>query len=81
MAPPDVHTEQDGIPVWGYLAEPTGGAAEGRAGLIVIQEWWGLTPDIKEVADRFAAEGYVALAPTSTTARSPTSQTRRASAR
>jgi len=64
MAPPDVHTEQDGTPVCGYLAEPSGVAAPGRrAGLIVIQEWWGLTPDLKEVADRYAAEGYVALCP------------------
>lgn len=64
MAPPGVRTEQGGVPVWGYLAQPGGGApAGGRAGLIVIQEWWGLTPDIREIADRYAAEGYVALAP------------------
>jgi len=33
------------------------------AGVIVIQEWWGLVPHIKDVCDRFAAAGYVALAP------------------
>lgn len=44
----------------GYLALP----AEGRGpGVIVIQEWWGLVPHIKDVADRFASEGFVALAP------------------
>lgn len=44
----------------GYLAVPE---EEGiYPGLIIIHEWWGLTPDIKEMADRFAAEGYVALA-------------------
>ncbi len=32
-------------------------------GVIVIQEWWGLVPHITDVADRFAAEGFVALAP------------------
>ena len=32
-------------------------------GLIVIQEWWGLVPHINDVCDRFAAEGFVALAP------------------
>jgi carboxymethylenebutenolidase len=32
-------------------------------GLIVIQEWWGLVDHIKQLADRFAAEGFVALAP------------------
>jgi carboxymethylenebutenolidase len=29
----------------------------------VIQEWWGLVENIKNIADRFAATGYVALAP------------------
>jgi carboxymethylenebutenolidase len=44
----------------GYLAMPEGG---GGLPLLVIQEWWGLVPHIKDVADRFAAEGFVALAP------------------
>lgn len=44
----------------GYLARPESGSGPG---LVVIQEWWGLNDHIKEVADRFAAEGYVALAP------------------
>jgi carboxymethylenebutenolidase len=43
----------------GYLARPTNSGP----GIIVIQEWWGLVPHIEHVADRFAAEGYVALAP------------------
>lgn len=44
----------------GYLAEP---AEPGGPGIIVIQEWWGLVPHICSVADRFAAEGFTALAP------------------
>lgn len=44
----------------GYLATPPSGRGPG---LIVIQEWWGLVDHIKEVTDRFAAEGFVALAP------------------
>jgi carboxymethylenebutenolidase len=44
----------------GYLSLPASGKGPG---VIVIQEWWGLVPHIKEVADRLAAEGYVALAP------------------
>jgi carboxymethylenebutenolidase len=43
-----------------YLALPPSGSGPG---VIVIQEWWGLVPHIKSVADRFAAEGFVALAP------------------
>jgi carboxymethylenebutenolidase len=44
----------------GYLALPPGGKGPG---LIVVQEWWGLVDHIKVLCDRFAAEGYVALAP------------------
>ncbi len=44
----------------GYLAVPESGSGPG---LIVIQEWWGLVPHIKDVCDRFAAAGFVALAP------------------
>ena len=44
----------------GYLALPEGGTGPG---VIVIQEWWGLVPHIKDVADRLAAAGFAALAP------------------
>jgi carboxymethylenebutenolidase len=44
----------------GYLAIP---AAGNGIGVIVLQEWWGLVPHIKDIADRFAAAGFVALAP------------------
>jgi len=51
----------DGKPVPGYLAEPA--HAAGAPGIIVIQEWWGLNGQIRGVADRLAAAGYVALVP------------------
>src|SRR5438128_5619700 len=44
----------------GYLAVPASGPGPG---VIVIQEWWGLVPHIRAVADRFAQAGFVALAP------------------
>lgn len=44
----------------GYLALPASGHG---AGLVLIQEWWGLVDHIKAVADRFAGAGYVTLAP------------------
>jgi carboxymethylenebutenolidase len=44
----------------GYLAVPATG---GGPGVIVIQEWWGVVDHIKSVSDRFAAEGFTALAP------------------
>ena len=50
-----------GLSATGYLARPSG---TGRyPGVIVIQEWWGLEDHIKDVARRFAQEGFVALAP------------------
>src|ERR1700674_4345032 len=44
----------------GYLAVPPSGVGPG---VVVIQEWWGIVPHITDVCDRFAAEGFVALAP------------------
>src|SRR5580693_9600232 len=50
----------NGDEAYGYLALPASGSGPG---LIVIQEWWGLTTHMASVADRLAGEGYVALAP------------------
>ncbi len=44
----------------GYISKPEKGSGPG---VLVIQEWWGLVENIKNIADRFAATGYVALAP------------------
>ena len=44
----------------GYLAKPASGSGPG---VLVIQEWWGLDDSLKEMADRLAAAGFVALAP------------------
>ena len=46
----------------GYIAAPAGGSA-GTAGIIVLQEWWGLVDQIKRTVDRFAEAGFTALAP------------------
>ncbi|MCY4662214.1 MAG: dienelactone hydrolase family protein [Acidobacteria bacterium] len=54
----------------GYLATPASGSGHG---VIVIQEWWGLVRHVKDVADRFAGEGFVALAPDLYHGRSTTS--------
>ncbi len=43
-----------------YLAKP---AVAPKGGIIVVHEVWGLNDHTKNVADRFASEGYVALAP------------------
>lgn len=50
----------NGSTAGGYLARPE--SATGAA-VMVIQEWWGLVPQIRRVCDRLAEAGYVALAP------------------
>jgi len=50
----------NGSQAHGYLATPSSGSGPG---VIVIQEWWGLTDHIAGIADRLAQEGFVALAP------------------
>ncbi len=62
----DIRTESveypaNGVPGMGYLARPDDDAP--HPGVIVIQEWWGLDDHIKDVARRFAREGFIALAP------------------
>lgn len=56
-----VNFTANGGKVDGYLALPEGGGP--FPGVIVIQEWWGLNDHIKDIADRFAREGFAALAP------------------
>ena len=56
----EIEFVSDGEQVKGYLALPASGRGPG---LVVIQEWWGLVDHIRDVCDRFAREGFVALAP------------------
>jgi carboxymethylenebutenolidase len=57
---PTVEFESNGGTAPGYLAVPDSG---GGPGVVVLQEWWGLEDHIKSVCDRFAREGFIALAP------------------
>jgi Dienelactone hydrolase and related enzymes len=56
---PDIRFATNGADAPGYLAEPDSPGP----GVIVLQEWWGLDAHIRSVCDRFAAEGFYALAP------------------
>jgi carboxymethylenebutenolidase len=60
MAGKMVEFPSNGGKTAGYLAVPKSGKGPG---VLVIQEWWGLVGHIKNVCDRFAAEGFSALAP------------------
>jgi len=56
-----VYAEIAGEPVRGWLARPADGG-EGLPAIIVIHEWWGLNENIRQMTERLAGEGYVALA-------------------
>ncbi len=55
-----VGIRSNGDTAQGYLARPASGSGPG---VMVVQEWWGLVPQIKGVCDALAGEGFVALAP------------------
>jgi carboxymethylenebutenolidase len=55
-----VEFKSNGNMASGYLAKPPAGSGPG---VLVIQEWWGLDDSLKEMADRLAASGFVALVP------------------
>jgi carboxymethylenebutenolidase len=57
---PEVEFESNGSTAPGYLAVPEGGRGPAT---VVLQEWWGLDDHIRSVCDRFAGEGFLALAP------------------
>jgi carboxymethylenebutenolidase len=57
----NVEFPSNGHTCQGYLATPPDGG-RGPA-VVVIQEWWGLVDHIRDVVDRFANEGFVAIAP------------------
>jgi carboxymethylenebutenolidase len=62
----DVRTESVEYPTNGETGEGFLAAPEGEGpfpGIIVVQEWWGLDDHIRDVVQRFANEGFVALAP------------------
>ncbi|HLZ99706.1 MAG TPA: dienelactone hydrolase family protein [Steroidobacteraceae bacterium] len=55
-------TAADGRVFTAHLAEPSG---KPRGGIVVIQEIFGVTRHIRDVAAQYAGEGYVAIAPAS----------------
>jgi carboxymethylenebutenolidase len=56
----DIRIREGASALPAYLALPPSGHGPG---VVVVQEWWGLVAHIRDVCDRFAREGFVALAP------------------
>ena len=57
-----VQCSSDTFTIKAFLARPAGALQQAPA-VLIIHEWWGLNDHIKDIAQRFAREGYVALAP------------------
>ena len=53
-------TAEDGHELQAYVAKPDGTP---KGGIVVIQEIFGLTDHIRNITEKFAAEGYLAVAP------------------
>jgi carboxymethylenebutenolidase len=66
-APPPVTQQRDEVVKYGnasgYLALPAAGLEAKKGAVIVIQEWWGVDDWVREQNQRFAGQGFVALAP------------------
>jgi carboxymethylenebutenolidase len=60
MAGSMIEVPSNGGTLPAYVSLPPSGSGPG---VVVIQEWWGLVPHVRNVADRFATQGFVALAP------------------
>ncbi|MGZ3676777.1 MAG: dienelactone hydrolase family protein, partial [Ktedonobacterales bacterium] len=61
-----INFDAAGTPAPGYLATPdaaTGPGDAGAPGVVVLHAWWGLTEPFRQVCDRLAEAGFVALAP------------------
>lgn len=56
-----VSSLQAGKPIPAYVSRPS--APTSAPAVILIHEWWGLVPHTKDIANRFAARGYYAIAP------------------
>src|SRR3989442_13438979 len=55
-----IEFQADGRTISAYLAVPENGSGPG---VLVLHAWWGLTDFFKQVCERLAREGFIALAP------------------
>lgn len=58
-----IEFDSAGTPAPGYLATPDVATGSEAPGVLVLHAWWGLTEPFRQVCDRLAEAGFVALAP------------------
>ena len=59
----EVHLPGKTVQIKAYAARPAGASSDQLPAVIVVQEWWGLNPNIHDITRRVAREGYFAVAP------------------
>jgi carboxymethylenebutenolidase len=57
-----VYTDASGTGPQGYLVRPDDDATL-RPGIVLIQEWWGIEPHVRDLAQQLAARGFIVLVP------------------
>jgi carboxymethylenebutenolidase len=57
----NVDLKVNGNGAYAFVAQPDDDAK--HPGLVLIQEWWGIEPHIRSLAQRFAKEGFVVAVP------------------
>ncbi len=57
----NVDLQVNGNGAYAYVAQPDDDAK--HPGLVLIQEWWGIEPHIRDLAQKLAAEGFVVAVP------------------
>ena len=57
----NVDLKVNGDGAYAYVAQPDDNAK--HPGLVLIQEWWGIEPHIRDLAQKLAAEGFVVAVP------------------
>lgn len=62
MATSQIQFKSDGFSINAFLARPDTAAVDSPA-VVILHEWWGLNDHVKDIARRFAAEGFVAMVP------------------
>ncbi len=56
-----VYTDRHNVSPQGYLVRPDDDHS--YPGIVLIQEWWGIEPHIRDIAHRLASEGFVVMVP------------------
>jgi carboxymethylenebutenolidase len=57
----NVDLQVNGDNAYAFVAEPDDNAR--HPGVVLIQEWWGIEPHIRQLAQRLAADGFVVAVP------------------